>query len=201
MSPKKLIGVMEPDVSSRTEPFVMHIFRADFRVKGLEDLSSKECRSTNSNKASSYFHLKKKRKYFIPKMTYLAANCHPSPSAMPHVLCLSLLWILGCVSTAWAQPARFLHRQLMAPRAGMAVTPTQHLPAPEQAVLCQLPAQALPSPFHPQALSNLNVSGFVSFLKKKQTSKQTNKKTQTTITHRICLATQILSITYSCHSA
>lgn len=192
---------MEPDVSSRTEPFVMHIFRADFRVKGLEDLSSKECRSTNSNKASSYFHLKKKRKYFIPKMTYLAANCHPSPSAMPHVLCLSLLWILGCVSTAWAQPARFLHRQLMAPRAGMAVTPTQHLPAPEQAVLCQLPAQALPSPFHPQALSNLNVSGFVSFLKKKQTSKQTNKKTQTTITHRICLATQILSITYSCHSA
>lgn len=108
-------------------------------------------------------------------MTYLAANCHPSPSAMPHVLCLSLLWILGCVSTAWAQPARFLHRQLMAPRAGMAVTPTQHLPAPEQAVLCQLLAQALPSPFHPQALSNLNVSGFVSFLKKK-TNKQANKQ-------------------------
>lgn len=118
MTPKKLLSVMEPDVSSRTEPFVLHIFRADFRVKGLEGLlSSKECRSANSNKASSYFHYKKK-KYFIPKMTYLAANCHPSPSAMPHVLCLSLPWIPGCVSTAWAQPARFLHRQLMAPRAG-----------------------------------------------------------------------------------
>jgi len=47
------------------------------------------------------------------------------------------------------------------PEQDMAVTPTQHLPAPEKAALCQLLAQALRSPFHPHAPSNLNVSAFV----------------------------------------